>query len=209
MGGIEMRSAMIDTIMSDVEYMDYIKRNYQPKLFWAKAHKDTIIPTKRDEDAGYDIYTRFDEDYILIKPHETKMIPTDLHCAFPSGYAMILKERGSTGTKGIGGRCGVIEGSFRGSIFVPITNHNGYAIAIIKSEFADNNHITVGKLNEHLCMNCDETIYSPVYAYPYEKAICQAIMIDLAKLKPQEIPLDELLAIDSERGQGMLGSSGK
>lgn len=165
-------------------------------LFWAKAHPDTIIPTKSNEDAGYDIYARFDEPYIIIEPNETKMIPTDLHCAFPSGYAMILKERGSTGTKGMGGRSGVIDSGFRGKIFVPITNHNNTPLAIVKDKTYAKNTFLAKILGEYTM-------------YPYEKAICQAVMQEVPKLQSQEITLDELLTIDSERGQGMLGDSGK
>ena len=34
------------------------------KLYWAKVKEDAIIPTKRDEDAGYDLYHCFEEDYL-------------------------------------------------------------------------------------------------------------------------------------------------
>ena len=35
-------------------------------LYWAKIKEDAIIPTKKDEDAGYDIYACFDDDFIRI-----------------------------------------------------------------------------------------------------------------------------------------------
>ena len=74
---------------------------------FAKVRPSAIIPTKRVEDAGYDIYANFDEDYITILPHETKMIPTGIVSACDVDYCFILKERGSTGTKGMGQRSGV------------------------------------------------------------------------------------------------------
>ena len=169
-------------------------------LFWAKAHPDTIVPTKKDEDAGYDIYARFDQDYIIIKPHETKMIPTDLHCAFSQGKAMILKERGSTGTKGMGQKAGVIDAGFRGSIFVPINNQNTKSIIIVK-----NNEYLKDLLENPI----GKALLDNMIVYPYEKAICQAIMVDLSDLTDSEIKLEDLLKIESERGQGMLGDSGK
>ena len=38
------------------------------KIYWAKVKEQAIIPTKREEDAGYDLYPCFEEDYIEIVP---------------------------------------------------------------------------------------------------------------------------------------------
>lgn len=73
---------------------------------FAKTKLGGVIPTKRRKDAGYDIYACFDEDYIAIAPGETKMIDTGICSSFSSKYVAVLKERGSTGTKGIGQRSG-------------------------------------------------------------------------------------------------------
>lgn len=75
---------------------------------FAKVRPTAIIPTKRDEDAGFDIYANFEEDFRIIPPHETIMIPTGIASACDTDYCFILKERGSTGTKGIAQRCGRI-----------------------------------------------------------------------------------------------------
>ena len=75
---------------------------------FAKVRPTAIIPTKRVEDAGFDIYANFEEDFILIPPHETEMIPTGIASACDTDYCFILKERGSTGTRGIAQRCGRI-----------------------------------------------------------------------------------------------------
>ena len=45
--------------------------------------------------------------------------------------------------------------------------------------------------------------------YPYEKAICQALVIPVPEVTVEEITYDELKGIASERGTGALGSSGK
>ena len=74
---------------------------------FAKVRPSAIIPTKREEDAGFDLYANFEDDYKVISPHETVMIPTGIACACDIDYCFILKERGSTGTKGIAQRCGV------------------------------------------------------------------------------------------------------
>ena len=45
--------------------------------------------------------------------------------------------------------------------------------------------------------------------YPKSKAICQALLLPVPKVNVEEVTYDELLKIKSERGNGMLGSSGK
>ena len=85
---------------------------------FAKVHPNAIIPSKRDEDMGFDIYACFDEDYIVIEPHETKLIPTGIASACDSNYGFLVFERGSTGSKGIARRCGVIDSGYRNEWFI-------------------------------------------------------------------------------------------
>ena len=75
---------------------------------FAKVRPTAVIPTKRDEDAGFDIYANFEDDFMIINPHTTVMIPTGIASVCDTDYCFILKERGSTGTKGIAQRCGRI-----------------------------------------------------------------------------------------------------
>ena len=89
---------------------------------FARVRPTAIIPTKRDEDAGFDIYADFEDDFIIIDPHTTTLIPTGIASACDADYCFILKERGSTGSKGIAQRCGVIDSGYRNEWFVPITN---------------------------------------------------------------------------------------
>lgn len=57
---------------------------------FAKTKPNAIIPTKRLEDAGYDVYPCFDEDYIIIKPHTTVIIPTGIASACDTDYCFVL-----------------------------------------------------------------------------------------------------------------------
>ena len=158
---------------------------------FAKVNPNAIIPSKELENAGYDIYACFDEDYIIINPFETKMIPTGIASACDTDYCIVLKERGSTGTKGIAQRCGIIDSGFRNAWFVPITNINNKPLVIIKKESLNNSELT------------DEDFI----IYPYEKAICQALVIPVPTTDVEEYTYEELLKIPSKRGIGMLGSS--
>ena len=157
---------------------------------FAKVRPEAIIPTKRDEDAGFDIYACFDEDYIKLEPHETKMIPTGIASACDKDYCLILKERGSTGTKGIAQRAGCVDSGYRSEIFVPITNTTTKTLIISKNPPKN-------------------SPYSSVIYYPANKAICQALVVPVPTCKVEEVTYEELLKIDSERGTGALGSSNK
>ena len=101
---------------------------------FARIREDAIIPSKRPEDAGFDLYANFDEPCMVIYPHETKIIPTGIACVCDSEYWFCIKERSSTGTKGIGQRCGVIDSGYRGEVGVPITNHTNNKIFICKDD---------------------------------------------------------------------------
>lgn len=167
-------------------------------ILFSKVKENAIIPSKRDEDAGYDVYACFEDDYFYIAPHETKLIPTGIATAFSKDWVAIIKERGSTGTKGIGQRCGVIDSGFRNEWFVPVTNHNDKPLVISNVE-----QKKIALVNG-LHIQKDDYIF-----YPTSKAIAQFIMLPVPQLNAVEIPYDQLLTFTSERGMGALGSSKK
>lgn len=187
---------------------------------FAKGHPSVIIPSKRDEDMGYDIYANFEQDYLLLPPHEVVLVPTNLYSAFSQEYGVILKERGSTGTKGMAVRCGVIDSGFRGAWFVPINNTTNHPIVIAKKDAVEGIKVEEKKHLEFIPYKalvdgegneiCTLAPFSEKYTiYPYEKAICQAVVQLVPSTVAKEIPLEELLAIPSERGAGERGSSNK
>lgn len=160
------------------------------KIYWAKVKEDAKIPSKRVEDAGYDLYPCFEQDYLEILPGETKLVPLGVASAFDSNYVLFLKERGSTGTKGLAQRSGVIDSGYRGEYMAPITNVNTKPIRIVKKEAMDS-------MKEDMIL------------YPYEKAICQGVLLVMPQIESEEISYDELCKMESLRGSGRLGSSGK
>lgn len=164
------------------------------KLYWAKVKPDAIIPTKRDEDAGYDLYPNFTEDYIEIGPNETKLVPLGVASAFGPEYVLFLKERGSTGIKGMSVRAGVIDSGYRGEYVAPITNVNTRPLRIIKSAALE---------------AMPEEQREEYILYPYEKAVCQGVLLQIPAPESEEISLTELRNISSDRQSGRLGSSGK
>ena len=178
---------------------------------FAKVRPDAIMPNKRKEDAGYDLYANVDADVIIIEPHTTTLVPTGIASAFSSDYVLKLWERGSTGTKGMGQRSGVIDSGYRGEIKAPITNHNDKPIMICK--FNKDNIPEVVKVfysEENIVEKfSDELPINSCVFYPYTKAITQGTLIYTGDSVVEEISYDELKAIPSERGTGLLGSSNK
>lgn len=161
------------------------------KIYFAALREGARIPAKRDEDAGYDIYACFEEPYFRFEPFETKLVPSGIISAFPPEYVAVLKERGSTGSRGIGQRAGVIDSGYRGEWLIAMTNHNDRPLVIAKADYAASHDL------------------SDCVVYHYEKAVCQALFLPLAVLGAETVNAASILAMPSARGAGRLGSSGK
>ena len=189
-------------------------------LLFAKVKPNAIIPTKDLENAGYDIYACFEEDYMIIPPHFTKLIPTGIASAMSDKYYLQVQERGSTGVKGLKYGAGVIDSGYRGEIFMCINNVNKFPIIISKLSYEE----LIDKYGEE---DEDGDIAMPMYptepnkanlwimnnykpiVYPYEKAIGQLIVLRVPVMNVKEVTYEELLQIPSKRGVNKLGSSNK
>ena len=160
---------------------------------FAKVNPNAIIPSKIEENIGLDFYACFDAPFMVINPNETKMIDTGIAFACDKNYGLILKERSSTGLRGMSLRSGLIDSGFRESIRVLMTNINTKPLLIIKKEELEKSELS----------DADFIIY------PYEKAICQGAIIPVPEIQVEELKYEDLLKIPSVRGTGMLGSSNK
>lgn len=190
-------------------------------LVFAKVKENAIIPSKTEENAGYDIYACFEEDYIIIPANTTKLIPTGIASAMSNNYYIQIEERGSTGSKGIKKSAGVIDSGYRGEWFIAITNSNMKDLIISKlsmeelaCKYGENdnyNDEAFGSSNRYIdgdtyCVYLDEDC---TIIYPYEKAIAQAVVHEVPKMNVSEVSYADLQTIKSERGNGALGSSKK
>ena len=163
---------------------------------FAKVKPDAKIPSKRDEDMGFDIYACFDQEYMFIKPHQTQLIPTGIASSCDAGYGFVLRERGSTGSKGMALRAGVIDSGYRNEWIVGITN-------------TTDKMMFISKLPEQEAYEKYFIGHMDIFVYPYSKAIAQALIIPVPEVEVEELSYEELQSIPSERGLGALGSSGK
>lgn len=158
-------------------------------VHFARVRPEAVIPSKRAEDAGYDIYACLETPYLCIGPLRTASVPTGIASALPAGYYFQIQERGSSGTRGIAARCGVIDSGYRGEWFLPVTNLNDVPLYIARADAV-------------LPAGAESAI-----VYPAGKALMQAILLRLPEAEITEIPYDELCRIPSERGTGAKGSS--
>lgn len=192
------------------------------QILFSRLRPQAIIPSKRREDAGYDIYACFDEDFIVIPTNTTVMVPTGIASALhPSKYIQ-LEERGSTGSKGMKRSAGVIDSGYRGEWFVALTNCGNVDIIIsnlsredlegksFHDQYGDTYVLDSNKKKYYIYyknLDCEDN-QCYIY-YPASKAIAQAIVHEVPQMNITEVTYEELTSIKSERGVGKLGDSNK
>lgn len=172
-----------------------------PTVYFAKVRPDAIVPSKRDEDAGYDIYANLpsvllsedepkDVNELWCPAFKTTLVPTGIAVALPkTHYFNVKHERGSTGKISMSVLAGVVDSGYRGEIFIAITPL--HKDVLITSEVTDTE------------------VLDNVILYPYSKAIAQATIDLVPQVNIVEIPFEDLKNISSERGDSKLGASGK
>ena len=159
------------------------------KILWHKLTSDATIPTKRAEDAGFDIYTT--ETDVLLQPHEKHLFKTGLTYWIDKEHWLMGADRGSTGSRGLHIHCGICDQGYRGEIFVCICNDNDFPVHFSSSAASIS-------MKDH------------VLEYPTTKAIAQLIPMSLLPVESAEAGEEwEELCHDSERGSTKLGASGK
>ena len=157
---------------------------------FAKLRESAIIPSKRDEDSDYDLYACFEEEEFVIPAFSTRLVPTGIISAFDESLGVKFEERGSN-TKWCGMvQAGVIDSGYRGEWFCAIYNGNPLPVHISKA-VSD-----VQRLEDRVMV-------------PYSKAVCQFNVREIPKVEISEVSTETVLACESARGAGALGSSGK
>ena len=160
------------------------------KIMFAKLREGAVIPSKRDEDSDYDLYACFDEEEMVIPPFSTAYVPTGIISAFDDTLGVRFEERGSN-TKWCGiVQAGVVDSGYRGEWFAAMYNGNPVPV-----------HITKAVTD---VMRCEDRVL-----VPYCKAVCQFNVRHIPKVEIMEMKPEEILAMESQRGAGRLGSSGK
>ena len=170
------------------------------EIFFAKIRETAIIPTKKLEDAGYDVYADLDSDYLVIEPGKTRPVPTGIATAFSPKYYIQVEERSSMAKLGIKKSGGVFDSGYRGEYFIMTYNTNDKPFVIAKD------YDTVPTTFEV----AGKTYYrDDVILYPSTKAICQLVVQEIPVLEKKELSYEDLCKISSARGINGFGSTGK
>lgn len=169
----------------------------KPYLKVRKIKESAIIPSKREEDAGYDVYGVFEKDPYFIYPGEIYLVPLGISIEFPKDYVFYIVERSGAGSKGISTRAGVIDSGYRGEIKTPLNNVTDKLQVftnLSEDELRDKHSEMLKGFEEDLVI------------YPQTKAIAQGLLLYCPHVEVEEA---EELDISSSRGEGGFGSSGK
>lgn len=160
------------------------------KIMFAKLRDNAVIPSKRDEDSDYDLYACFDEEEFVIPAFSTRLVPTGIISAFDESLGVKFEERGSN-TKWCGIiQAGVVDSGYRGEWLCAVYNGNPVPVHICKAV-------------EEVRRETDRVLV------PYSKAVCQFHVREILRTEIESVPVEEVLAVSSQRGAGRLGSSGK
>jgi dUTP pyrophosphatase len=159
---------------------------------FCKMDNQAIIPTKRDEDAAFDLYAITSDEHIL-KPNCSTKFYTGLKAIIPDDVWVLFKERSSTGSCGLSIRSGVIDSGYRGEWIVTMTNCSEYTMI-----FTD--ETTKPYFNEE----------EKTWHIGLGKAIAQFIVMPKLEVSSEEIDEASFSAAPKTlRGEGGWGSSGK
>ena len=107
------------------------------KINIKKVRENAKIPTYGTEyAAGADLYACIEKEEVFA-PGETKLIPTGISMAIPTGYVGLVYARSGLASKrGLApaNKVGVIDSDYRGEIFVALHNHSTEEKTIDKEE---------------------------------------------------------------------------
>lgn len=162
-----------------------------------RLNQRAILPSKRDEDAGYDVYGLFEDDAVFLKPGQIYLVSLGISTEFPQNWVLYITERSGSGSKGISTRAGVIDSGYRGEIKTPLNNTSDKLIVFTNLNLED----IKKKYEKELVGFQDDKIF----IYPQDKAIAQALL-----LYCPHVDIEEVLELeDSLRGNGGFGSTNK
>ncbi len=166
------------------------------KIKFAKKSDTVILPSRRSGDGCYDVYVNFEEDTLVIKPHEISNIPTGLKSMFAEKYRIAFRERGSNTKSKLQVVAGQIDSNYRGEWFVSLYNTQHFDIVIDKN------------VDDYIYKkDADENILA--LHIPYSKAVAQFAIEEVPQVEIVEVDLSIIENDITERGEGKIGSSGK
>jgi len=189
------------------------------ELFFARTKPNGIIPTKRFEDAGFDVHSA-ETETIVINPCSVKLVDTGIAIGCSPDWFPKFFDKGGMGSKGIIVGAGVGDSGYRNGYFIPLinTNYDKYLVITTQTqeevdecELFDINANKFVKGFDEVTEKWTEVLMKRECIVKFSnKAITQFVMLPVPKFDIiKEITWEELQTFESERGMGKLGSSGK
>lgn len=156
----------------------------------AKINEKAILPRKRFEDAGLDIFPCLNKPFITIPAGATVTIPTGIAIACSPAFCVIAKERSSLGKLGLSLRAGVCDSGYRGEYKIMLTNTTTHAFVI------DDNAKDVAISDK-----------TGTVTLPSTKAIAQLLVLPVPELDIDVLDYEQFKKLHSERGTSWDGST--
>lgn len=203
------------------------------ELYFAKVRDNAIVPTKTQENAGYDIYT-CETETIVIEPNKHRAINTGLAIGCSYDYFPKFFDKGGYGIEGITVTAGVGDSGYRDEYFIAMVNANDDKTLIItnqpqveidKANFFDKRDnlfkYSIGVdlylkavdmvIEEDLGVDLSDDILTKdkCIIKSLSKALTQFVMLPVPEMDSKEVEYEEFLKFKSERGLGKCGSTGK
>lgn len=92
------------------------------KLKIKKLHDDAVVPSRaHHDDSGMDLYAYGDH---VIPPRSTYKVPTGIALEIDFGYAWLIWDKSSVGSKGVTALGGVFDAGYRGEVILIMHNLN-------------------------------------------------------------------------------------
>ena len=182
-----------------------IESYYDLEIKFSLENPRVKLPTKKPGDAGYDLYVDmewFKIEYgsqVILEAEEFIMLSTGLRSVFSEEWFCKIEERSSSGYISLKKNAGVIDSNSRGIWQLFAINASKKKLVLCDNE------TYLRKTIELLDNNPEHTILFNVE----EKALFQFLIHKVPRAIITEVGINEIMKMKSDRGVGMIGSSGK
>lgn len=158
------------------------------ELLFALINESAKGPYREPDSVGFDMFACGPH---ILNPGDTKIIPLGFHAALDAGYGAFVWDRSSFGAKGIHIFRQLIENPSMLKDMADIVTFGGCLDWSYRGQWGVILHNFTDK----------------IYAIEHQAKIGQFVIQKCELPVPRQIPMDELLAIPSLRGQGGFGST--
>lgn len=166
---------------------------------FAKIYPKARIPTRRNDNIGFDVYIYFDEDYRVLEPHETFVFNAGVVSSQAPTYGFILKECSLLAQYGVSLNCTAINDfDNRSGWRITLTNTSKNKFVISKLSDAETYEaLYPGQVTEcatgEICVNTSDM----TMIYPYSNPVAQALVVPTQNVEVEELSIEDISATNN------------